>query len=120
MQNWNVECVGQLYHYINGEDCLVLKNYFTEILRMKMKKDIQIACTIKNIFVGKSENLEEKKIVNKKEIPNKGIYINTLILDLLEVKRIIKLMSKSPSQMKRYGALVKLVPKQTSKINIRL
>ena len=47
--------------------------------------------------MGKSENLEEKKIINKKEIPNKGIYINTLILDLLEVKRIIKLILKSPS-----------------------
>jgi len=62
-----------------------------------MKKDNQIVYTIKNIFVGKSENLEKKKIINKKRIPNKGIYIDTLILDLLEVKRIIKLILKSPS-----------------------
>ena len=62
-----------------------------------MKKEIQLACTVKHIFVGKSDNLEEKKIIKKNQNPNKGIYINTLLQNLFEVKKIIKLILKSLS-----------------------
>ena len=96
MQYWNVECVGWLYHYIDRADSLALQYYFTEILKAKMKKEIQLACTVKHIFVGKLDNLEEKKIIKKNWNPNKGIYINILSQDLFEVKRIIKLILKSP------------------------
>ena len=84
-----------------------------------MKKEIQLACTIKQIFVGKSDNLEEKKTIKKKWQSNKGIYINTLSQNIFEVKRIIRLILKLLSWLKRYRAPVKLIPKQTSKLNVR-
>ena len=62
-----------------------------------MKKDIKIAYTVRNICTGQSNNLEKERNLNKKWILNKAIYIETIVEYAVEVKRIIKLILKSPS-----------------------
>ena len=76
-----------------------------------MKKEIKLSCAVKNMFIGKSDKDDERKIIKKKWTPNKGIYIDTLKQDMFEVKRIIRLILKSPAWKKRHGALIKFFPK---------
>ena len=120
MQHQNVECTGQLHRCVDGAGCLALQKKVIETLKAKMKKDIKLSCTVKNMFAGKSDKVEEKKIIKKQWMFNKGIHIDTLTQELFEVKIMIRSMLKSPSQTKRHGAPVKLVPKWSNKLNVRL
>ena len=92
-------------------DCQSLNNYFSTILKVKLKREIPLACIVKNIFAGKTQEEDKSYIVKKKWTPNKGIYIEYLTGDTLEVKRIIKLILKSLSWHKRYSCEVELIPK---------
>ena len=60
-----------------------------------MKREIALAYTVKNIFIGKTQEEDKNYIVKKKWTPNKEIYTKCLTGDALEVKRIIKLILKS-------------------------
>ena len=44
---------------VNKVDYDSLTNYFTQILEVKMKKPVLLACVAKTIFIGKSK--EEEK-----------------------------------------------------------
>ena len=87
-------------------------------LNAKMKKLVETAFTSKTIFTGK---LEEDKYQVKQKAMNirKGIFINCLALNALIVKRLVKAILALPFRKKRYGALVKLIPKWMHKLNIR-
>ena len=76
-----------------------------------MKKDIKIVCIIKIIYVGQSNNSEKEYKINRKWVPNKGIYIEILLEYAIEVKRIIKKILVLEHWFKQHGAPVKFIPK---------
>ena len=82
-----------------------------------------IACSVKNIFTGKSiSDLNENNKLNIKEknqTPNKVIYLEFLLENALLVKRVVKEILSSSYWVNRYKAPVKLILKQSAKINIR-
>ena len=80
---------------MNGANYNSWNNYFSTILKAKLKGKIPLACTVKNILTGKTQEEDNNYIVKRKWTPNKGIYIECLTKDTLEVKRIIKLILKS-------------------------
>ena len=91
----NVHCISWLFRYVDRVDIVVLKEYFTTCLDKNLKKEIELAYTIKNIFVENMDNKQNEFKLNKRCIPNKAVYIDCLALDTLQYKCIVKVILKS-------------------------
>ena len=59
-----------------------------------MKREVKITCIMKNLIVEKSSTSKKEYKITMKQQPNKGVCINYLIKDTLEVKKNIKLILK--------------------------
>ena len=49
IQYWNMEYIGWLYRYVNG-DCRNLEEYFSIYLKATLKHNVEIAYISKTIF----------------------------------------------------------------------
>lgn len=122
IQHWDASAIGWLYRYADQAHNNSLAECFNKRLTHVMKKPVEISCTSKNIFIRKSESSDKEKNFNlnqKKQVPNKRMHLDRKTEIVLEVKRVIKKILASKAQSKRYGALVKLIPKWTPKLNAR-
>ena len=62
-----------------------------------MKKQVTVTASMKNIFIGKSNNDDTQFTVKEKKwTPNKGIYLDCLSEHTLQVKRIVKSILANP------------------------
>ena len=80
-----------------------------------MKKDMIIACSVKNIFIGKLlyDKIENNKfnIKEKNWTPNKVFYFKSLSENILLAKRVVKRILSSSYWVNRYRVPVKLILK---------
>ena len=66
LQHWDLGCIRWLYQYMDRADCQSLNNYFSSILKVKLKRKIPLACIVKNIFIGKTQDENKNYIVKRK------------------------------------------------------
>ena len=93
IQYWNVECIGWLYRYVDG-DCRNLEEYFSIQLKAALKCKVEIACISKTVFTGQTNN--NKHQLNKLYATKRGIYIECHAKESLQIKRVVKAILASP------------------------
>ena len=74
-------------------DCASLIDDFIKILNVKVKKNIQLACTSRIIFTGKTNNNDNQYQLSKSSLLfyiKKGIFIDCLASESLQIKWLIK------------------------------
>ena len=55
IQYWNVEYIGWLYRYVDG-DCRNLEEYFSICLKVTLKCNVELVCISKTIFTNQNNN----------------------------------------------------------------